>query len=42
MLVLDFVVNCRLKILNGISVKSMECHNKNVYKKKMALSEHQE
>ena len=30
MLVLDFVVNSRLKILNGISVESMECSNKDV------------
>ena len=27
MLVLDFVVNSRLKILNGVSVEAMECLN---------------
>ena len=28
MLVFDFMVKCRLKILDGISVESMECLNK--------------
>ena len=30
MLALDFVVDSRLKILNGISVESMECYNEDV------------
>ena len=30
MLVLDFMVKFRLKILNGISVESMECLNEDV------------
>ena len=28
MLVVNFMFNFRLKTLNGISVESMECHNK--------------
>ena len=34
MLASDFVVNCRLKILNGISMESMECLNEDAQKKK--------
>ena len=46
-LVLDFVMNPRLKILNDISMKSRECLNKDVQKKeerrrKMILSVHHE
>ena len=32
MLVSDFMVNSRLKILNGISTKFMECLNENTQK----------
>ena len=39
MLVLDFLMNSKLKVLNGISVESMECFNEDVLKKeKMKLS----
>ena len=34
MLSLGFVVNCRLKILNDISMESMECFNKDAQKNK--------
>ena len=34
MLVSDFMMKFRLKILDGISVESMECINKNALKKK--------
>ena len=34
MLVLDFMVKSRLKILKGVSVECMKCLNKDVKKKK--------
>ena len=34
MLISDFMVKSRLKILNGISVESMECLNEDAQKKK--------
>ena len=37
MLVLDIVINIRLKILNIISVESMECLNKKERRKKHFL-----
>ena len=41
MLVLDFMGKCRLKILDGISVESMECLKEDAQKKKkMTLSVH--
>ena len=41
MLVSDFMVNSRLKILNGNSMEFMECLNK-MQKEKRTLSVHQE
>ena len=34
MLVLDFMVNYKLKIFNGIPVKSMECLDENMWGKR--------